>query len=61
MQKHLFRLFIKLQSIVHNEEGQDLVEYAMLCSLIALVAITSVNFIAPVVTIVFSNVSSSLA
>jgi Flp pilus assembly pilin Flp len=46
---------------MNGEEGQDLVEYALLVCLIALAAISGVNHVASAVTKVFSNVSASLA
>jgi pilus assembly protein Flp/PilA len=54
-------LYVKLQNLMTREEGQDLVEYALLVCLIALAAITGVNKVATAVTTVFSNISSSLA
>jgi len=54
-------MYVKLQNLMNREEGQDLVEYALLVCLIALAAITGVNKVATAVTTVFSNISSSLA
>jgi len=54
-------LYVKLQNLMTREEGQDLVEYALLVCLIALAAITGVNKVATAVTTVFSNISTSLA
>jgi pilus assembly protein Flp/PilA len=54
-------LYVKLQNLMTREEGQDLVEYALLVCLIALAAITGVNKVASAVTLVFSNISASLA
>ncbi|MGO8758975.1 MAG: Flp family type IVb pilin [Terracidiphilus sp.] len=54
-------LYVRLQNLMNREEGQDLVEYALLVCLIALAAITGVNKVASAVTIVFNNISSSLA
>lgn len=51
----------KLQSLKNWEEGQDLVEYAMLVALIALVCIIGVKALATAVTAIFSNVSGSLS
>ena len=53
-------LYVKLQTLVAREEGQDLVEYALLVALIALAAITGVSKVATAVNLVFSNISSSL-
>jgi pilus assembly protein Flp/PilA len=54
-------LYVKLQNLMTREEGQDLVEYALLVCLIALAAITGVNKVASAVTTVVSNISASLA
>jgi len=58
-------LFLKLvaisQSLMASEEGQDLVEYALLVCLIALAAIAGVKGVATSVESVFTRVSSSLA
>ncbi len=54
-------MYVKFQNLMNREEGQDLVEYALLVCLIALAAITGVNKVATAVTSVFSNISSSLA
>jgi Flp pilus assembly pilin Flp len=57
----ILTMYLKLQNLANGEEGQDLVEYALLCCMIALAAITGVNYVATAVTTVFSNISSSLA
>jgi pilus assembly protein Flp/PilA len=58
-------LFLKLvvmaQNLMTRDDGQDLVEYALLVCLIALAAMSGVKHVASAVTAVFSNVSSSLA
>jgi len=55
------RLLVSLQSLMAGEEGQDLVEYALLVCLVALAAIAGVNKVASSVTNVFTRISSSLA
>jgi pilus assembly protein Flp/PilA len=54
-------LYVKLQTLMVREEGQDLVEYALLVCLIAIVAIAGVGKVATAVNTVFSNISASLA
>jgi pilus assembly protein Flp/PilA len=61
MRDPLLNLIVKFQGLKHGEEGQDLVEYALLVALIALVCITGVSKVATAVNSVFSNISSSLA
>jgi pilus assembly protein Flp/PilA len=53
-------MYVKFRSL-KNDEGQDLVEYALLVALVALVCVTGVNNVATAVNSVFSNISSSLA
>lgn len=54
-------LYVRLQSLMNREDGQDLVEYALLVCLIALAAITGVKNVATAVSTVFNNISSSLS
>jgi pilus assembly protein Flp/PilA len=61
MSNTLLNLFVKFQGLKNGEEGQDLVEYALLVALIALVCISGVNNVATAVNSVFSNISASLA
>jgi pilus assembly protein Flp/PilA len=61
MNNMFLAMYVKLQNLMNREEGQDLVEYALLVCLIALAAITGVNKVASAVTLVFSNISASLA
>ncbi len=61
MRDTLLNLYVKLQGLKNREEGQDLVEYALLVALIALVCIAGVNNVASAVNTVFNNISSSLA
>jgi pilus assembly protein Flp/PilA len=60
MNNALLNLYVKFQGL-KNEDGQDLVEYALLVALIALVCVTGVSNVASAVNTVFSNISSSLA
>ena len=48
-------------NLTNSEQGQDLVEYALLVCLIALACISGVRHVASAVTTVFSNISSSLS
>jgi pilus assembly protein Flp/PilA len=60
MSSMLSRMYIIFLNLKESEEGQDLVEYALLVCLIALAAVSGVSHVASAVTKVFSNVSSSL-
>jgi pilus assembly protein Flp/PilA len=61
MNNILARMYIRLHDLKRDEQAQDLVEYALLMSLISLTLISGINGIATAVTHVFSNISSSLA
>ncbi len=56
----LLRLYAKFQELKSSEEGQDLVEYGLVVSMIALAAISSEQSVATVVSQMFTNISSSL-
>ncbi len=60
MRDTLLKLYVKFQGL-KSDEGQDLVEYALLVALIALVCITGVSNVATAVNTVFNTISSSLA
>lgn len=60
MNEKFVRFWVALKSLQGGEEGQDLVEYALLVCLIALGALAGVRHVATAVTAVFSNISSSL-
>jgi Flp pilus assembly pilin Flp len=61
MNNTFLKLYVVCQDLTQSEDGQDLVEYALLCSLIALSLIASIGTIASAVNAVFTNVSGSLA
>jgi pilus assembly protein Flp/PilA len=61
MNNTLLKLYATFQGLKNAEEGQDLVEYALLVALIALVCVTGVNNVASAINTVFTNISSSLA
>ena len=53
-------LITRLQSIVRREEGQDLLEYALLVALIALVAVGAVTLAGKSVNTIFTNIATAL-
>ena len=60
MNNMLLNAYVKLQNLMTREEGQDLVEYALLVSLIALAAIAATKSVASAVTTIFNNISTTL-
>jgi pilus assembly protein Flp/PilA len=49
-----------VNSFARNEEGQDLLEYALLVALIALIAIGGVTLAGKSVNVIFSSIAASL-
>jgi len=54
-------MLVKMQNLKNREEGQDLIEHALVAALIAVAAIAGMNKIASAVNTLFSNISASLA
>jgi len=54
-------MYVKLNNVMQHEEGQDLIEYALVAALIAVVSIAMLQKVGTAVKAVFSNVSSALA
>ena len=50
-----------VKSFARNDEGQDLLEYALLVALIALVAITAVTAAGGSVKTIFNDIATKLA
>ena len=55
------QLIAFVNSIRRNEEGQDLLEYALLVALIALVAVGAVTAAGVSVQTIFTNIAGKLA
>jgi pilus assembly protein Flp/PilA len=53
-------LFTFVKSFVREEEGQDLLEYALLVALIALVAIAAVQAAGTSVSTIFNSIATKL-
>jgi pilus assembly protein Flp/PilA len=54
-------LLTYVKSFVRDEEGQDLLEYALLVALIALIAIGAVGAAGQSVSTIFTNIAGKLA
>ena len=48
------------KSLVRDDHGQDMVEYALLASFISIVAIVAIRAIGPLVRTIYENIQSSL-
>jgi pilus assembly protein Flp/PilA len=51
---------VRLKSLRVSEEGQDLVEYALIIALISVAAVTSLHGLASKITNTFNTIGSSL-
>jgi pilus assembly protein Flp/PilA len=60
MNNVLPKLYIKFHELRNSEEGQDLVEYALVLALIAFGAIAGMGSLAGGINTTFSNVSLQL-
>jgi pilus assembly protein Flp/PilA len=57
----MMKLYIRWQVLTSGEEGQDLLEYALLVALIALVAVGAVTLAGKNVNTIFGNVATQLS
>jgi len=60
MNTMLLKLYVKFQDLASREEGQDLVEYALVVALIAFGATAGMKALATGLNSAFSNISSTL-
>ena len=60
MNNKLMKLYLVAKSLIEREEGQDLVEYALVVALIAFGAITGMGYLATGLNHAFSNIASTL-
>ncbi len=61
MKEQLWMLSIKIQNILRSEEGQDLIEYALVVALIAFAATAGMSTVANNINVAFSNIGNKLA
>ena len=52
--------YVKFQELKNNEEGQDMVEYALVVALIALAATAAMQGVGTALTNRFNSISSSI-
>ena len=61
MKNLLFSLYMKFQALKNGEEGQDLVEYALVVALIAFGATAGMGALAGGINKAFNTISTTLA
>jgi pilus assembly protein Flp/PilA len=60
MKNKLMLLSIKMQNVLAREEGQDLIEYALVVALIAFAATVGMKSLAGGINTAFSNIATTL-
>ncbi|MGA2770556.1 MAG: Flp family type IVb pilin [Bryobacteraceae bacterium] len=65
MRDNLLKLYLKIQNlkdaVIRNQSGQDLIEYALVVSLIALAATAGMSTVATKIGTAFTNVGTKLS
>jgi pilus assembly protein Flp/PilA len=57
----LWKLCIQIQDLIRNEDGQDLIEYALVVALIAFGAVAGMSSVAGGINNAFSNIANTLS
>jgi pilus assembly protein Flp/PilA len=60
MKEKLMLRYIQLRNLISDEQGQDLIEYALVVALIALAATAGMNTVAKDINLAFSNIGTKL-
>jgi pilus assembly protein Flp/PilA len=60
MNDKLVKLYVNFQELLSGEEGQDLVEYALIISLVSVAAVVFLPALATAVSATFTAVEASL-
>ena len=60
MNDKLLKLSVKMQNLMVNEEGQDLIEYALVVALIAFAAVTAMKALAVDINAIFTAIGAAL-
>ena len=60
MNDRLLKLSVKMQNVLMNEEGQDLIEYALVVALIAFAAVATMKTLATDINSVNAAIGAAL-
>ena len=60
MQETFWKLYSRFQTLILQEEGQDLIEYALVVALIAFAATAGMNTLAQDINTAFTNIGTTL-
>ena len=61
MKNSILMLSVRIQSLLSREEGQDLIEYALVVALIAFAATAGMQTLATDINIAFTNIGLTLS
>lgn len=61
MKDKLLMLSVKMQNLLDNEEGQDLIEYALVVALIAFAATAGMSTLASKINTAFEGIGTTLS
>jgi pilus assembly protein Flp/PilA len=60
MQTFLLKQYVRMQTLLADERGQDLIEYALVVALIAFAATAGMNTVANKINTAFTNIGNKL-
>jgi pilus assembly protein Flp/PilA len=60
MNNTILKLYVKMQALMAREEGQDLVEYALVVGLISIFLVVALQNVASAINGIFSTISAKL-
>jgi pilus assembly protein Flp/PilA len=60
MKDAMLKLYIKIQNLLSQDEGQDLVEYALVVALVALGATAALGSLGSKLSSIFGSITSAL-
>jgi len=61
MRDAVLKVCIAVRNLRHNEDGQDLIEYALVVALIAFAAVAGMNTVASNINTAFTNIGTKLS
>lgn len=60
MNTMFLKMYLKCQDLMNREEGQDLVEYALVIALVSVAAVASLGALATKIVAVFTAITAAL-
>jgi len=60
MQNFLLKQYVRMQTLLADERGQDLIEYALVVALIAFAATAGMNTVASDINKAFNNIGTKI-